>query len=37
VSLCPIRLAPGERSNLRVEQLVSVTADRAVNELAANR
>jgi alpha-amylase len=37
VALRPIRLEPGERTNLRIEQVVSVTADRAANEVVAAR
>jgi 4-alpha-glucanotransferase len=37
LALRPIRLAPGERANLRVEQVVGVTADRAASEVVASR
>jgi hypothetical protein len=37
LALRPIRLAPGERTNLRVEQVAGVTADRAVTEVVASR
>ncbi len=37
LSLRPISLAPGERTNLRVEQVAGVTADRAVSEVVASR
>ena len=33
----PILLGPGESANLRVEQVVTITADRAANELATSR
>jgi 4-alpha-glucanotransferase len=35
LALRTIRLAPGERASLRVEQIASVTVDRAANEVAA--
>jgi hypothetical protein len=37
VAVRPIRLEPGERTSLRLEQVVSVTADRAANEVVAAR
>jgi len=37
LALRPILLGPGERANLRVEQVVTITADRAANELATSR
>jgi 4-alpha-glucanotransferase len=37
LALRSIRLAPGERANLRVEQVVGVTADRAAGEVVASR
>jgi 4-alpha-glucanotransferase len=37
VALRSIRLARGEQANLRIEQVASVTADRAPNEVAAIR
>jgi alpha-amylase len=37
VALRAIRLEPGERTYLRIEQVVSVTADRAANEAVATR
>jgi alpha-amylase len=37
VALRAIRLQPGERTSLRIEQVVSVTADRAANEAVATR
>jgi hypothetical protein len=37
LALRPIRLAPGERTNLRVEQVAGVTADRADTEVVASR
>jgi hypothetical protein len=35
VALRPIRVEPGARTNLRLEQVVSITADRAANEVVA--
>jgi alpha-amylase len=35
VTLLPIRIAPGEKANLRVEQVVGVAADRAATEPAS--
>jgi alpha-amylase len=35
ITLRPIRIAPGEKANLRVEQVVSVDADRAAADRAA--
>jgi alpha-amylase len=37
LALRPIRLAPGERANLRVEQVATVAADRALSEVAVSR
>ena len=37
LALRPIRLAPGEQANLRVEQVAGVTADRSVTEVLAGR
>jgi alpha-amylase len=37
VAVRPITLEPGERANLRIEQVVSVTADRGANEVVAAR
>jgi len=37
VAVRPIRLEPGERTSLRLEQVVSVTADRAATEVVAAR
>jgi len=37
LALRPIRLASGERANLRIEQVVGVTADRAASEVVASR
>jgi alpha-amylase len=37
LALRPIRLASGERANLRVEHVVGVTADRAASEVVASR
>jgi 4-alpha-glucanotransferase len=37
LALRPIRLAPGELANLRVEQVAGVTADRALSEVVASR
>jgi hypothetical protein len=37
VAVRAIRLQPGERTHLRIEQVVSVTADRAANEAVATR
>jgi alpha-amylase len=37
VAVRPITLEPGEQANLRFEQLVSVTTDRAANEVVAAR
>jgi 4-alpha-glucanotransferase len=34
VAIRPIRLAHGERANMRVEQIVSITTDRAASEVA---
>jgi hypothetical protein len=37
IALRPIRLASGERANLRVEHVIGVTVDRAVTEVVASR